>query len=517
MAAAVVKVQKAINMKRITSALISVWDKEGLADLLPLFKQHSITLYSTGGTYDFISALGYEVTPVETLTGFPSVFGGRVKTLHPAVMGGILFRRENGNDLQECDTYAIPPIDLVIVDLYPFRETIQKGGTEEEIIEKIDIGGISLIRAAAKNFCDVTVIPEKAAFPVLKQILEQGGMTDMETRRKLAGRAFDVSSDYDAAICGFFLGGAINGALKVSERTSVPLRYGENPHQKGYFFGNLKDMAEQLHGKEISYNNLLDIDAAMKLMDEFEQPAVAILKHNNACGLAVAETVSVAWEKALQADPLSAFGGVIIANRDLDAEVAERIQQIFFEVVIAPGYTDEALKILTSKKNRIVLKRSENRTYTQPLRSVLNGYLWQESDVPNTQYPEMRVVTDRAPDTREMADLIFANAIVKHTRSNAIVLVNNGQLIGSGTGQTSRIDAMKQAIAKARHFNLPLDGAVIASDAFFPFPDNVEVAFDAGIRSVIQPGGSVKDQDSIDFCNSHQMAMVFTGKRHFRH
>jgi len=513
----VVKVQKANRMKHITSALISVWDKDGLSELLPLLKQHNITLYSTGGTYDFIRAAGFDVTSVETLTGYPSVFGGRVKTLHPAVMGGILFRRDVAGDRAECETHSIPAIDLVIVDLYPFRETVVRGGTEPEIIEKIDIGGISLIRAAAKNFNDVTVIAERSAYPLLKGILEQGAMTSHETRRILAGRAFDVSSEYDSAIHGFFAGALDQPSLKVSERMVHPLRYGENPHQKGFFYGDLQGMAEQLHGKEISYNNLLDIDAAMKLMDEFDRPTVAILKHNNACGLAVRDTLSEAWDKALEADPMSAFGGVIIVNREVDAIVAEKIQQIFFEVLIAPAYDEEALKILTTKKNRIILIRKENRAYTPPLRNVLNGYLWQEADVAGTQYPDLRVVTERAPAAAEMDDLLFANAIVKHTRSNAIVLVNNGQLIGSGTGQTSRIDAMWQAIAKARHFKLPIEGAVIASDAFFPFPDNVEVAYEAGIRAVIQPGGSVKDQDSINFCNTHQMAMVFTGKRHFKH
>jgi phosphoribosylaminoimidazolecarboxamide formyltransferase / IMP cyclohydrolase len=504
-------------MKRIQSALISVWDKEGLLPLLEKMKGLGIALYSTGGTYDYIRVSGYDATEVEKLTGYPSVFGGRVKTLHPAVMGGILFRREHSGDEEERSRYNIPAIDLVIVDLYPFREALRDGGSDEELTEKTDIGGITLIRAAAKNHRDVVVIPERSAYDILDRILDEGGVTAPETRRKLAGRAFDVTSDYDAAISRYFSAGDPTPSLKVSERSVSPLRYGENPHQKGFFCGDLNEMVVQLHGKAISYNNLLDIDAACKLIDEFGDTTLAILKHNNACGIASCSHVSLAWDAALEADPMSAFGGVIVANQMIDPSTAAKINQIFFEVIIAPGYDDQALEILCSKKNRIILQRREGRDYTTPLRSVLNGYLVQDADAAGTQYPDQRVVTRRQPDAREFADLLFANAIVKHTRSNAIVLVNRGRMIGSGTGQTSRIDAMKQAIAKAREFNLPLEGAVIASDAFFPFADNVQVAHEAGIRAIIQPGGSVRDQDSVDLCNTHDIAMVFTGIRHFKH
>ncbi len=504
-------------MKRIKTALISVWDKDGLEPLLKMMKLLDIKIYSTGGTYEYIRSTGIEVTSVEELTGYPSVFGGRVKTLHPSVMGGILFRRDNPEDLEDCRKYSVPPIDLVVVDLYPFRATVEAGKADEEVIEKIDIGGISLIRAAAKNFRDVVVIPGKAGYSELFAILENGALTSEEMRRKLAAKAFDVSSGYDTDIYRYFSSGMESPSLKISSANVMELRYGENPHQRGYFYGDYSRKMEQLHGKVLSYNNLLDIDAAMKIMEEFTEPTVAILKHNNACGLASRENLSEAWSAALEADPLSAFGGIIILNRRVEIDVAEKISEIFFEVIIAPEFKPEAFEILAKKKNRIILRSISDSGFTQPLRNVLNGYLVQDADVAGTEYPEFRSVTNRQPDEREMLDLMFANKIVKHSKSNAIVLVINRQLIGSGTGQTSRIDAMKQAIAKARAFSLPLEGAVVASDAFFPFPDNVEVAWQAGIRSVIQPGGSVRDQDSIDFCNEHDIAMVFTGKRHFKH
>ncbi|MFO7723738.1 MAG: bifunctional phosphoribosylaminoimidazolecarboxamide formyltransferase/IMP cyclohydrolase [Bacteroidales bacterium] len=504
-------------MKKISSALISVWHKEGLLPILEMLDALEVKLYSTGGTQAFIRDAGFEVTAVEEVTGYPSIFGGRVKTLHPSVMGGILFRRNNNDDLAEAGKYNIPPIDLVVVDLYPFRETVQEGKKDDEVIEKIDIGGISLIRAAAKNFNDVVIIPDRNAYQLLHQILEEGGETTLETRRSLAATAFDVSSDYDSAIYRYFASELEIPSLKVSSRNPNPLRYGENPHQKGIFYGNSEEMLIQLHGKAISYNNLLDIDAAVQLIAEFSEPTVAILKHNNACGLASRDSLEEAWDRALEADPLSAYGGVIIVNQPVGQALAEKINQIFFEVIVAPDFTIEALTILTTKKNRIILRLNEGIELSNPVRNVLNGYLVQDRDLSTEELWDMRTVTGRTPDERELEDLAFANKIVKHTRSNAIVLANGKQLIGSGTGQTSRIDAMKQAIEKARHFGLPIEGAVVASDAFFPFPDNVATAWEAGIRAVVQPGGSVKDQDSIDFCNEHDIAMVFTGIRHFKH
>ncbi len=504
-------------MKKINSALISVYHKEGLLPILEKLDALNIQLYSTGGTYDFIRSSGFSATTIEEITGYPSILGGRVKTLHPAVMGGILFRRDHKEDQEECNRFEIPPIDLVVVDLYPFAESVRMKRPEDEIIEKIDIGGISLIRAAAKNYHDVVIIPERAAYSHLLEILGSGGITSLETRRYLAAIAFDVTSDYDALIFQHFNGELEIPSLKVSSRSAHPLRYGENPHQKGFFFGNLDDMFVQLHGKAISYNNLLDIDAAVSLLAEFDEPTVAILKHNNACGLASRDQLPAAWDAALAADPLSAYGGVIIVNGPVESTLAEKVNQIFFEVLIAPDFSEDALTILTVKKNRILLKQKPGFAFTDPVRNALNGYLAQERDLSTQKAQGMRVVTRRSPDARELNDMVFANKIVKHTRSNAIVLARNKQLIGSGTGQTSRIDAMKQAIAKAREFNLPLDGAVIASDAYFPFPDNVEVAHQAGITAVVQPGGSVKDQASIDYCNEKGVAMVFTDVRHFKH
>lgn len=504
-------------MRKIKSALISVYHKEGILPLLKKMDALGIELYSTGGTHDFIRSAGLKVTPVEEITGYPAIFGGRVKTLHPAIMGGILYRRDHPIDQEECAAYSIPPIDLVVVDLYPFTETVQLGKPDEEIIEKIDIGGISLIRAAAKNYRDVVVIPDRAAYPLLDQILQEEGNTSQETRQSLAAVAFDVTSAYDAAIYQYFSRKQEAPSLKISMRDVTPLRYGENPHQRGFFYGNLKEIFEQLHGKELSYNNLLDIDAAIALMDEFSEPTVAILKHNNACGIASRNLLADAWDAAHAADPLSAYGGIIIANRKIDTALAEKVNKIFFEVIIAPEFDAGALLVLMEKKNRIILKTNGAGELSRPIRNVLNGYLVQEMNHATQSTGDLRTVTLKSPDTRELEDLVFANKIVKHTKSNAMVLVNNKQMIGSGTGQTSRIDALKQAIAKALVFGMPLEGAVIASDAFFPFPDNVEVAYEAGIRAVVQPGGSVRDQASIDFCNDHDISMVFTGVRHFKH
>jgi phosphoribosylaminoimidazolecarboxamide formyltransferase / IMP cyclohydrolase len=504
-------------MKQIKNALISVYHKEGILPLLKKMVELDIRLFSTGGTHDFIRSAGLQVTPVEEITGYPSIFGGRVKTLHPSVMGGILCRRDHPVDAEECQKYNIQPIDLVVVDLYPFEETVQLGRPSEEIIEQIDIGGISLIRAAAKNFNDVVIIPDRQFYPLLSSVLDEGGSTSPEFRRNLAALAFDISSGYDAAIYRYFSQNLDTPSLKISSREVTPLRYGENPHQRGFFYGKPDAMIKQLHGKEISYNNLLDIHAAMSLIDEFREPTVAILKHNNACGLASRASLSDAWDAALAADPLSAYGGIIVTNRMIQREVAEKINKIFFEVIIAPEFDTDALEILSEKKNRIILKNLSSEDFSKPLRNVLNGYLVQDPDDTLHTAGELKTATRLSPTARQKEDLLFANIIVKHTKSNAIVIVNNKQLVGIGTGQTSRVDAMKQAIAKARDFGLPLENAVSASDAFFPFPDSIEYAWLAGIRAVIQPGGSVKDQLSIDFCNNHDIAMVFTGIRHFKH
>lgn len=502
---------------KIKTALISVYNKEGLMPMVKKMASLGIKIYSTGGTYDYIRAEGYDATPVEDVTGVPSIFEGRVKTLHPLIMGGILFRRDVDDDLDECIKYNIPSIDLVVIDLYPFIDTVKSNASEQEIIEKIDIGGISLIRAAAKNFKDVVIIPDSTAYSILDDILDNGGKTNLQKRKELAARAFDISSHFDTAVYNWLSKETFAPSLKISVRDVTPLRYGENPHQKGFYYGDTADLPEQLHGKTISYNNLLDIDAAINLIDEFDQPAVAIIKHNNACGLAVRENVTNAWNAALQADPTSAFGGIIISNRDIEKEVSEEINKIFFEVIIAPSYSSEALKVLKQKKNRIILKNSGAKCFTKPLKNVLSGYLVQDIDSITEGREDMNVVTERNPDNREFNDLLLANKIVKHTKSNAIVIVKNSQLIGSGTGQTSRVDAMDQAIEKARRFNLSLDGAVVASDAFFPFSDNVEIAHKAGIGAIIQPGGSIRDNESINFCNKHNIAMVFTGVRHFKH
>jgi phosphoribosylaminoimidazolecarboxamide formyltransferase/IMP cyclohydrolase len=503
--------------KPISSALISVFSKEGLDLIVKKLHELGVALYSTGGTQSFIEKLGLPVTPVEDLTSYPSILGGRVKTLHPKVFGGILARREESGDLEQLTEYNIPEIDLVIVDLYPFEDTVQSGAGEQGIIEKIDIGGISLIRAAAKNYKDVLVLASREQYEPFLALLESGkGITKVEDRRAFAAQAFNVSSHYDSEIFKYFDGGQMS-ALKLSELSSRQLRYGENPHQQGQFYGALDKMFEQLHGKEISYNNLLDIDAAVGLMGEFEETTFAIMKHNNACGLATREKLVDAWKDALAGDPVSAFGGVLITNRGIDLATAEEMNKIFFEVVIAPSYNEDALKVLQQKKNRIILIQKGSDTADVTVRTALNGILVQDRDLSTETEAQMKQATKTAATPEQLADLVFANKIVKHTKSNAIVLAKNQQLVASGVGQTSRVDALKQSIEKALHFEFDLEGAVMASDAFFPFADSVEIAEKAGVRAVVQPGGSVRDQDSIDFCDAHGVAMVFTGIRHFKH
>ncbi len=493
-------------MKRIKSALISVFYKDGLEAIVRRLAASGVEIYSTGGTLDFITGLGIEARSVEGLTGYPSILGGRVKTLHPNVFGGILGRRNHPGDVAQMEQYEIPEIDLVIVDLYPFEQTVASGAPEADIIEKIDIGGISLIRAAAKNFKDVVIIPSVAQYGELLELLEkQDCSTTLEQRRALAGKAFGVSSGYDTAIFNYFNG-------------STVLRYGENPHQAATFHGNLDAMFEKLHGKEISYNNMLDIDAAVNLIAEFEEPTFAILKHNNACGVATRETLAEAWKAALECDPVSAFGGVLVCNRSVDEATANEVGKLFFEVIIAPGYAPSALTTLQEKKNRIILILKDGARGSKVRRTLLNGVAEMERDTKlGGRDTEMRVVTKKGITAVEEKELQFANILVKHSKSNAIVLTHNRQLLGSGVGQTSRVDALKQAIAKAKSFGFDLHGAVMASDAYFPFADSVEIAHEEGIDTVIQPGGSVRDGDSIAYCDEHGMAMVFTGMRHFRH
>ncbi len=505
-------------IRQIRKALISVYHKENLEDIVRTLDSHNVLIYSTGGTLDFIHSLGVKAIPVEELTGYPAILGGRVKTLHPKVFGAILARRENENDQFQLTEYAIPEIDLVVVDLYPFEQTVVSGASEAEINEKIDIGGVSLIRAAAKNYRDVLVVSNRQQYARFSKMLEENGCTtSLEQRKQFAAEAFETTSHYDVAIFNHFNNQFPQIAFKQSIQGVKELRYGENPHQKGIFYGSFDGMFEQLHGKEISFNNLMDIDAAVNLIAELDQPAIAILKHNNACGVAVRDTLLQAWSDALAGDPVSAFGGVIVANRAISMDTAEAINKIFLEVLLAPDFEEDALALLKSKKNRILLRYKDTRLPAITFRSLLNGVLVQERDSIKHDSAGLRIVTKVAPSTHQVEDMLFANVVVKHSKSNAIVLVKDKQLVGSGVGQTSRVDAVRQAIDKAKTFGFDLQGAVLASDAYFPFPDNVELAAAAGIKAIIQPGGSVKDQENIDCCNRHGVAMVFTGIRHFKH
>jgi len=504
--------------KKIQSALISVFDKNGLEPIVKELHKNNVIIYSTGGTETFINELGIPVVPVEDVTSYPSILGGRVKTLHPKIFGGILNRQDNETDVQQMKDYAIPQIDLVIVDLYPFEKTVASGADETAIIEKIDIGGISLIRAAAKNFKDTVIVASVNEYELfLNMLVEGNGSTTLEQRRLLATKAFHTSSHYDGAIFNYF--NKAEDVLKISSAEAQTLRYGENPHQKGTFFGNFDEMFEKLHGKELSYNNLLDVDAGVNLMNEFkgDAPTFAILKHNNACGVAQKPTMKEAYLAALAGDPTSAFGGVLIANGNIDKETAEEINKLFCEIVIAPSFDAEAITILKEKKNRIILVIKDVKLPVQQVRTCLNGILVQDKDNVTDTKEHLTNVTTLVPDAAQIEDLLFASKICKHTKSNTIVLAKNKQLCASGTGQTSRVDALRQAIEKAQSFEFDLNGAVMASDAFFPFPDCVEIADKAGIKAVIQPGGSLKDNLSIDYCNEHQMAMVTTGIRHFKH
>ena len=504
--------------KRIRSALISVFYKEGLGEIVGMLHRLDVKLYSTGGTFSFINELGIPAEKVEDLTTYPSILGGRVKTLHPSVFGGILARRDKSEDMEQLSRYNIPEIDLVIVDLYPFEETVKSADNEDEIIEKIDIGGISLIRAAAKNYNDVIIVSGREQYPdLLKLLSEKNGITSVADRRLYAAKAFLTSSHYDTAIFKYFNRQADIPVFRESVNLSYPLRYGENPHQKGIFYGDPSQIFEKLHGKELSYNNLLDLDSALNLIDEFTETTFVIIKHNNACGVASRKNAPDAWKDALACDPVSAYGGIIITNVPVDNVTASEIDKIFFEIIIAPEFTASALEILKQKKNRIILLRKESVRSSFGFRSLLNGVLWQERDSSTESVMQMKTVTERTPTLKETADLIFANIIVKHSKSNAIVIAGNSQLFASGIGQTSRVDALKQAIEKAKSFGFDLKGSVMASDAFFPFADSVEIAHKAGIAAIIQPGGSVRDQDSIDYCSANGIAMVFTGIRHFKH
>ncbi|MDR9399514.1 bifunctional phosphoribosylaminoimidazolecarboxamide formyltransferase/IMP cyclohydrolase [Salibacter sp.] len=501
--------------KKIKNALISVFHKDNLEPIVKKLNDEGVNIYSTGGTQKFIEDQGVPVNKVEELTSYPSILGGRVKTLHPKVFGGILARRHESGDKEQLSEFEIPEFDLVIVDLYPFEETVASGASEQDIIEKIDIGGISLIRAAAKNFRDVMIVSSRKQYDEVVDIFSNGAATTLEERKKFAGEAFAISSHYDTAIYDYFAGS--DRELKISIPEKKTLRYGENPHQKGEFFGALDELFDQLHGKELSYNNLLDVDAAVNLMAEFNETTFAILKHNNACGIASREKLVDAYKDALAGDPVSAFGGIMITNCELDGETAQELDQIFFEVVIAPSYTDEALEVLKKKKKRIILVQKEQLKTDKLVRTALNGYLVQDKDSKIEESGDLENVTDRKVTDNEVEDLLFANKICKHTKSNTIVLAKNKQLLGSGTGQTSRVDALRHAITKAKAFKFELQGGVMASDAFFPFPDCVEIADGEGIEAVIQPGGSIRDNESIDYCNQHNMAMVTTGVRHFKH
>ena len=505
---------------KIKSALISVFNKDGLEPIIKELDKQNVVIYSTGGTQKFINDLGIEVIRVEDLTSYPSILGGRVKTLHPKVFGGILNRRDNDNDKKELKDYEIPQIDLVIVDLYPFEKTVSSNASQAEIIEKIDIGGISLIRAAAKNYKDVACVSSKEDYNLFLNILEQknGNLSVLE-RELFALKSFNISSNYDSAIFNYFNSKNEIDALKISDDKPKVLRYGENPHQKGYFYGEFEKVFDKIHGKELSYNNLLDVDAAVSLILEFKnnKPTFAIMKHNNACGIATRDTIKQAYIDALAADPVSAFGGVLISNSEIGLEVADLINSLFCEVVIAPKITKEALDILKQKKNRIILVLKDFEEPELIVRSCLNGYLAQQKDNHTDDLNDFKFSTTLKPNENQIEDLLFASKICKNTKSNTIVLVKNKQLLASGTGQTSRVDALNQAIHKAISFKFDLNGAAMASDAFFPFPDCVEIANKNGINSVIQPGGSIKDNLSIDYCNKNEIPMVFTGFRHFKH
>ena len=504
---------------KIKSALISVYHKDNLEKIVELLNELGVDIYSTGGTQKFIEGLGAKVTAIEDVTGYPSILGGRVKTLHPKVFGGILSRRDHGQDQEEVKEFEIPPMDLVIVDLYPFEETVASGASHQDIIEKIDIGGISLIRAAAKNYKDVLIVSSRDQYQDLIELLsEKKGDTDLEDRQSFAVKAFAESSHYDTHIFNYFNRESETDLYRASYNDAKVLRYGENPHQKGTFYGDLGDLLVQHHGKELSYNNLVDIDAAVTLIEEFDDEiAFAILKHTNACGMATGETVKEAYLKAFAADTISAFGGVLITNREVDLDAAEEINKLFCEVLIAPSFAEDALALLKSKKNRILLEKKRNLQTRVQSKSILNGLIVQDRDLKTDSSEDLKVVTKRDLSSDEKSALLFASKICKHTKSNTIVLAEAGQLFASGVGQTSRVDALKQAIEKAKHFGFDLNKAVMASDAFFPFPDCVEIASQEGIKAVIQPGGSIKDQLSIDYCDENGMAMAFTGTRHFKH
>ena len=526
------------SSRPIRAALLSVYHKDRLAPLVQVLQAHGVQLYSTGGTQKFLEEMGAVVTAVEDLTGFPEVFGGRVKTLHPKVFGGILHRRHEAGDLAEAERHGIPPIDLVVVDLYPFEETVASGAQEAEVIEKIDIGGIALLRAAAKNYRDVLVVSNRDQYEVVTELLSQkAGSTDLEDRRQYAAAAFATTSHYDTEIFKYVSQGtgikkeepqegasqlkikSSAAGLGLENQPATPLRYGENPHQAGTFYGDLGALFDQLHGKQLSYNNLVDVDAAVMLMAEFAggPPACAILKHTNACGVAQAPTLTEAYVNALACDPTSAFGGVIIVNQPVDAATAAELNKLFFEVLIAPEFAEDALPVLQSKKNRILLRQKPVNFPGKQIKTLLNGVIEQDADRQTETAADFRVVTQSAPTAEETEALVFAGKICKHTKSNTIVLARAGQLLASGVGQTSRVDALRQAIEKAGAFGFDLQGAVMASDAFFPFPDCVEIAGEAGIRAVVQPGGSIKDADSIAACDARGMAMVLTGVRHFKH
>lgn len=511
-----------MSNKKITSALLSVYHKEGLAPIVESLHAQGVKLYSTGGTQSFIEEMGIPVTPVEDLTSYPSIFGGRVKTLHPKIFGGILYRRGNEDDVKTAEQYEIAPIDLVVVDLYPFEETVAAGGSADDIIEKIDIGGISLIRGAAKNFEDVVIVSHRSQYADLLRVLnEHSGTTTLELRRYFATLAFGVSSHYDSAIHQWFAGQTFpDRPADVFNFKYLPqnsLRYGENPHQSAHFYGDLEGLFDKLNGKELSYNNLVDVDAAVQLIDEFDDTTFVIIKHTNACGVATAPTAKQAYLNALSCDPVSAFGGVIVTNAKVDLETAEELNKLFMEILIAPEYDDAAIELLKSKKNRILLKRKNVPAVRHMFKTILNGVLVQDKDNATEGAAEMTPKTEKTPTESEFKALEFALKVCKHTKSNTIVLAKEDQLLASGVGQTSRVDALKQAIVKAAEFGFDLNGAVMASDAFFPFADCVEIAHQAGITAVVQPGGSVRDQDSINYCNENGLAMVFTGVRHFKH